>query len=353
MPNASEPDEIAGAPARAPGVGRWARPVVGLVATGVFVWLAFGKVDWHEVRRVAIGARVAPLLLALVLLALGLLARLVRWWWMLRTLTPRLTLGACARPYLVSLALNNTLPLRAGDVMRAVAFRDALGVPPMSVLGTMLIERLLDLCVLVAMFFFGLVATPPGAVPRALVVGGAAVGAATVVGLLVLVLAPAPLRTLVERVLALGAVERREWAPRAAAGARQLFDTLALVRSPARAAWLLALSAAAWLLEGAVFASVAYALGTGGGPLAPWFACVTGTLATILPSAPGYVGTYDYFVIRGLSAHGAEGAAAAAFALVVHILIWMPVTLLGLALLAVTRPPAAPAVRSATAAEAM
>jgi uncharacterized protein (TIRG00374 family) len=298
-------------------------------------------------------AHVAALLLGLAALGCGLSARLVRWWLMLRTVAPRLPLRACARPYLVSLALNNTLPMRAGDVMRVVAFRDTLGVPPMQVFGTLLIERLLDLFVLVALFFVEVLMTPPAGVPRTLVMGAALVGAATLVGLLLLVLAPKPARVLVARALGHATLARRAWAPRAADAARQFLDTLALVRSPARAGRLLALSVTAWLLEGAVFACVARALGTGGAPLAPWFASVTGTLATLIPSAPGYVGTYDYFVLRGLAAHGAGGAPAAAFALVVHLLIWLPVTVLGLLLLARTRARTAASVRVATSPDAV
>jgi uncharacterized protein (TIRG00374 family) len=316
------------------GARRWIRPAVGLVATGVFVWLAFGTISWRGVRGVIAGARVAPLVLALVLLAADFTVRITRWWWMLRVLAPRLPLRACARPFLVSMALNNTLPLRAGDVARAVAFRETLGAPTMRVVGTLLIERVLDLFALVALFFVGLLATPAGGIPRGLIVGGAMLGGVTLLAAALLVVAPGALLPIAERVMARPSLASRRWTPRLLAGVRQLFDTLALVQSPARAAQLLGLSALAWLLEGAVFACVAWSLGTGGGPLAPWFACATGTLATLIPSSPGYVGTFDFFVIRGLAAHGADATAAAAFAMIVHLVLWVPVTVVGLALLA-------------------
>jgi hypothetical protein len=54
-----------------------------------------------------------------------------------------------------------------------------------------------------------------------------------------------------------------------------------------------------------------------------------GTLATLLPSTPGYVGTFDYFTLMGLNLYGAERNLAAVFAVVVHILLWLPVTLAG------------------------
>ena len=65
----------------------------------------------------------------------------------------------------------------------------------------------------------------------------------------------------------------------------------------------------------------------------PWFAAATGTLATLSPSSPGYIGTFDYFAILGITAFGAHRAAATAFAVVVHAMLWLPVTIVGAAFL--------------------
>ena len=59
----------------------------------------------------------------------------------------------------------------------------------------------------------------------------------------------------------------------------------------------------------------------------------TGTLATLLPSTPGYVGTFDYFAMLGLTAFGAARDVATAFALSVHAVLWAPTTIVGLVLL--------------------
>jgi hypothetical protein len=55
----------------------------------------------------------------------------------------------------------------------------------------------------------------------------------------------------------------------------------------------------------------------------------TGTLATLLPSSPGYVGTFDYFAMQGIIAYGAAKEPAAAFTLLAHILMWLPLTVVG------------------------
>ena len=305
------------------------RTAAGLLVAAAFLWLAFGQVDWAGVSSVAGNASSGLIVLGLVALAGGFFVRIVRWWSMLRAFEPALPLGACARPFLLSLAINNTIPLRAGDIARAVGFRDALRSPTMRVVGTLVIERVLDLFVLVALFFVGLLAIPHGVIPRPLVMAAAVVGASALGALLVLVFAPRTLRALTDRVASSHRLAGWSWTPRLRQAAHHLFDTFALVKSPTRALGLLGLSMLAWTLEGAMYACVASALHVGGSPVAPWFATATGTLATLIPSSPGYVGTFDYFVIVGMTAFGARRVASAAFAMVVHLTLWLPVTLVG------------------------
>ena len=52
-------------------------------------------------------------------------------------------------------------------------------------------------------------------------------------------------------------------------------------------------------------------------------------LATTLPSAPGYVGTFDAPGIEVLTLYGVREAVATAYTLVLHAALWLPVTLLG------------------------
>jgi glycosyltransferase 2 family protein len=307
------------------------RTVAGLVIAAAFLWLAFGRVDWHSIAAVAAEAQPGPIVLGLLALAAGFFVRIVRWWMMLRALEPDLPLRACVRPFLLSLAVNNTMPLRAGDIVRAVGFRDALRSPTMRVVGTLLIERVLDLFVLVTLFFIGLLAIPSGVIPRAFVTTAALLGAGAVVGVLVLVFAPGAMRALVDRLASSHALATKRWTPRLREAAHHLFDTFSLVQSPLRALRLVGLSLLAWLLEGSMYACVAWALHVGGSPIAPWFAAATGTLATLIPSSPGYVGTFDYFAILGLTAFGARRVIATAFAMIVHLILWLPVTLVGAA----------------------
>ena len=52
-------------------------------------------------------------------------------------------------------------------------------------------------------------------------------------------------------------------------------------------------------------------------------------LATIIPSAPGYVGTFDLAGIKILTGYGVPQTLATAYTLVLHGALWFPITILG------------------------
>lgn len=311
------------------GPARWVRPVAGVFVTAGFLWLLARQVELPELG--ATMQRLSPgvVLLALACLAAGYFVRVVRWWSMLRVLDPAIALRACGWPFLVSIAVNNILPFRAGDALRVVGFRSQLRAPAMRVFGTLLVERLLDLTTLLALFFAGLLSVRAGSLPDAFVRVAAVMAGAAVCALIALLILPGRLERMAGQVCerAGAAAPAVAWL---AGGARDLFATLEGLRSPGLTARIIVLSAVLWTLEGGVFFVIARALDLDIGVGGSLFALASGTLATLIPSSPGYVGTFDYFVVRGVGAYGIDPSAAAAFAVAVHLILWLPLTLAGL-----------------------
>ena len=314
-------------------VGAWSRRLklsIGFAVTAGFAWLLARGLDLDSLGRAFAGLSVSVVLLALVFLATGYAVRIVRWWWMLRVLEPTLPFGACIWPLISSIAVNNVLPFRAGDALRALGFRRQLRSPAMRVLGTLVIERALDLITLGGFLLLGLVGLPDGVLPHGITVAVtwlAGFGIAAILAAMVLV----PLLTrFLMHLPSRGFFASRRWSEAVFEHGAHLADALGVVRSPARAAILFGLSVVTWSCEGAVFATIAMAVHAEGASLGPWFALATGTLATLVPSAPGYIGTFDYFAAQGIAAYGASPEVAAAFALSVHAVLWAPLTALGL-----------------------
>ena len=312
--------------------GRWLKLAVGCAATAGFAWLFARELDADALGRAFAGLSAPVVVLALAFFAVGVAVRLVRWWWMLRALEPGLPVGACIRPFLASMAVNNVLPFRAGDVLRVVGFRRQLRSPAMRVLGTLVIERALDVVVLSAVFFVCLLGLPDGALPRGVVVAAMWLAGAGMAAILAPMLLLPLFERFRERLPGRRFLAARPWTKAISRHGAPLVESLGLVRSLPRSLALCALSAVVWLCEGAFFAVVAAALGADSAPLGPWLSLSAGSLATAIPSAPGYVGTFDYFAAQGLAAYGAPPETAAAFALTVHALWWAPLTAVGLIL---------------------
>jgi uncharacterized protein (TIRG00374 family) len=308
----------------------WVRSLLGLVITGFFLWLLLRQIDLTTVGAVISGISLLSFLVALGFLAAGYTVRIVRWWWMLRILDPHVRLGACGWPFLVSIAVNNLLPFRAGDALRVIGFREQLRSPAMRLLGTLFIERLLDLMTLLAFFFFGLMGISSGKVPESLIQLSTWMVAAALATVLTILLFAKQIEQLVHWIAELSYLKRRGWTDPIKRHGSHFFHALSLLRAPIFTLQLVILSVVVWGFEGAVFVTVAQALSVESASTGPWFALATGTLATLLPSSPGYIGTFDYFTTLGLIAYGAEPTTATAFAVAVHVVLWLPLTVGGL-----------------------
>ncbi len=305
---------------------RWLKLSVGFITTAGFVWLLTRGLDLDALGRAFAGLSVSWILLALVFLVAGWAMRIVRWWRMLCAFEPTLPLGACVEPFLTGMAVNNVLPLRAGDVMRCLGFRRQLRAPVMRVAGTLVVERVLDVVVLVGMFFLGLLSVQAGVFPRGFVVAAMWLAGAGVAAILVLLL----FTPLCDHWQGGRLFAAWRWPRAISRHGTHFAEAFDLVCSGTRMSALIVLSVIAWICEGAVFVTVAAAVQADTAPLGPWFALATGTLATVIPSTPGHIGTFDYFAARGLAAYGATPEHAAAFALVVHALLWTTSTAAGL-----------------------
>jgi uncharacterized protein (TIRG00374 family) len=308
-------------------MNRSLRLATGLVLTMVFAWLVFRQIGIDALQTAFRGARPACLVAALAAFALGYACRIQRWRLMLTRDNPALRWRDCAPPLMGAVAMNNLLPFRAGDAIRAFAFNDRLGTTVATSIAALLVERLLDLLMVVILLGIALACSGLDA-SKSVGIGGP-LSLAIAAAALVFLMRPTVLRP--------GA----RWVTRAASrvfprignriqhGSERLFAALADVSGRRLMPRLLLWSVGAWLAEGALFWAAAYALPSIVAPQAAWLALPVGTLATLIPSAPGYAGTFDFFTAQAMALLGNPIAAATAYALLVHALLWLPATLVG------------------------
>ena len=212
---------------------------------------------------------------------------------------------------------NNVLPARAGDALRVFFLTPRVRADARAVIGTIVAERLLDVVLLVGLFF----------VLAFAVLGGVDVPSDRVASAGLVAVAVFALLAAVAVVL-----HRR-------GRLRHALDFLAPMAEATRrmhgrhGVALLAWSALVWGLEWGAWWLCARAVGLELGLLEIGYLMGLATIFVLIPSGPAYVGTFDAALAFGLHALG-HTEAALSYLLLLRFVIAVPITLIGLAALA-------------------
>lgn len=314
-------------------MGKNARTLLGIGLTVLFLWLALRSVDRSAVAEALGSARYWLLAPAAACTIAGFCLRAVRWG---RILAPTrdVPFRRLFPVLMVGFAANNLLPARVGELARAYLTGSREGVSRSLALATIVVERVCDGLTLIAFMTLTLLLFPlPIDNPRLeLVVYGATVvfGLATLVLVAMLVIPDAVLAPV-------RAVSRR--LPHAVGDridqlAASFLEGLHALRSPRAVGGIAWLSVAIWALECASYAFIlrAFPLGLAAGE---WLAAATillvfVNLGIMVPSAPGYIGTYQFFATLALGAFHVGSSYAFGLSVVAHAMQFAIITGIGL-----------------------
>jgi uncharacterized protein (TIRG00374 family) len=201
-------------------------------------------------------------------------------------------------------------------------------------LATIVVERAFDGVVMLAFVFLNLPelarvtsATVLAASLKTVALWGTVVFMAAVALFMVMAIFPSRAEQVTEAVL-------RRTLPislhdRVMASVSRFISGLAALRSPGDVMMVLVTSAVIWLLETGKYWFVMQAFPFTVSFFALMLMNGIVNLATTIPSAPGYIGTFDAPGIAVLGAYGVPTATAAGYTLVLHAALWLPITLLG------------------------
>ncbi len=246
-------------------------------------------------------------------------ARAERWYELLRHNGARPRRADAYALLAVAYAGNNVLPARAGDALRVVLLTPRARTDPRTVIGTIVAERVLDVAVLAGLF----VALAYGVLggiemPSA----GRLVFAALLVGGLLAVLAGAA-----------AVLHHRGHLGRVLAYLAPMADATRRLRGN-HGRELLAWTLLVWGLEWTAWWLTAQAAGLGLGVLDVGYLLGLASIFVMVPSGPGFVGTFDAAIVFGVRALGHNGAQALSLVLLLRFVVTVPITLIGLVVLA-------------------
>lgn len=289
---------------------------IGVVLSLLFLGLAFRNVEWAGVGSSWRAARVDLLLLGTALLVGSWVIAAFRWRLLLSGVAGLRTRDTFAFIMIGYLA-NTVLPLRLGDLARAslIGRKKEIGIS--RALGSIAIERLMDVLMLVALT---LALMRVLEIPAPIQAGLTGMVAAGLVGLVGLMAVSLNRKHLPRLTAFLAKVMPHRLADRVSTLLGNFSSGADVLHRPAGFLSVVALSALVWAIAGlAAWAWVAaFHLAV------PWYAgffvLVMVNLGSAIPSSPGYIGVYHYLAMLALSLWTPDRNAALAYAIGTHAL---------------------------------
>ena len=308
---------------------------VGLVISILFLWLALQGLKWDEFWLAVKSANYWWTLPGIAVYFIGVWVRAWRWHYLLgpvKKIPTRVMFPITCIGY----AGNNIFPARAGEVLRAVVLKRRTGIPISASLATIIVERIFDGVVMLAFVFVNLPELAKLASSDSGFVGNiqdlALIGTGIFLGALLIFLLAAMFPQVTTRI---GQWFIDRFLParireKTSGIMHKFLDGLASLRSPWNALMVFFTSVIIWLLETVKYWFVMHAFTFTVSFFALMLLNGIANLATTLPSAPGYIGTWEAVTKAVLVAYKVPGAEALGYAAVLHMALWLPITLLGL-----------------------
>ena len=312
------------------------KTIVGIALSGLLLWWVLRDVSFAEVMRELRNADPLLFLLAVIAVTAQFPIRAARWKVLLLPVTSDLRFRPRFAATNIGFAANNLLPARVGEFARAYSLGRLTDTPVSAVLGTLVIERVLDGLVLVGLLFVSMTAP---SFPSAAQLGGVdARAVAWVVGLIsaalglvlfLLVIAPRRSVRLAE------GVARRLLPVRLR---RPLLDALhsfltglGVLRDPRLLSISVAWAIGQWVFTGFSYLLAFWAFGiTEPGFAGALFIQSLIAMAVAVPSSPGFFGPWEAGARLGLALWGVPADKAISFAVGFHLGGFIPVTVIGL-----------------------
>lgn len=305
---------------------RYGQLLIGIAISAFFIYLALPGLHLPAVMESLRTANYWWLTPAITIYLLGLWLRTWRWQYTLRPLK-HIGLAPLFPMVCIGYFGNNVFPFRAGELLRSYVLKKEEGVAISSSLATVIVERVTDGLVMIMFVFLALPFAPMPEPYRNAVIGITLLflGATA----LFIWMASQPVR--VERFYIMVASKVLPHAVRARTDdfVRRFMLGLRSLSKPSDVIMIFLITVLIWLTETVKYWFVMHAFDFSVSFLVLMLMNGLVNLATTLPAAPGYIGTFDTPGIATLAAFGVDPSVAASYTFTLHAALWLPVTGLG------------------------
>jgi len=284
------------------------------VSVGMLIWLA-GTYDLQDLIEPLKTADYVYLLPVPCLVILNFGIRACRWRSLFTESAPK-SVMAVFRAMMVGYLFNNLMPAHAGDLVRAYQLSRDEGLSTSKTLATLVAERTGDLLVLMGLLSAVLLFYPT--VPRWVTRAGVGVGAVTLGLVSTLILLKCFKKGLVSLVARIAGRIHGPLVGRIEETGENFLRGIAGLFNPRVGAVFLTLTGLIWSVEVATAHLVGAAFNLSISLENLLFVLIVIALGTLVPSSPGYVGTFEFFGVSALGIVGFSGGAALSFVVTLH-----------------------------------
>jgi hypothetical protein len=308
------------------------RLIIGCLIGLVFLYLAGRKVDFNLMWEAFTKVNYWFVLLGVPVVFLSHLLRAIRWRYLMEPIK-RVDVGSLFSALLIGYMANILMPAHLGELLRAYVLGKKRGVSASSTFATIVVERIIDVFALLLLMVFAILVYPfPDWINKA----GYAMLAGTVILFVFLILLKKYFAfferflDVFSRPLPKGLQEKL------GQGIRSFVVGIV----PLRSGWVYLLvaflSVVIWACYGFIIHLVLHAFDFVSVYHLPWstslIVLVVTTIGIVVPSSPGYVGTYHWLCQISLAMFGVPAGPALSFAMLIHGVNFLPVLIVGLIL---------------------
>ena len=297
--------------------------IFGLLIGAVFMYFAFRKVDFAQMGAAFKQANYWYLLLSILFIFISHWLRAVRWYYLMAPIKT-VKIKPLFNALIIGYMANTFTPAHLGEFLRAYVLSKKSGVKTSSIFGTIVTERIIDVFTLLFLMALAFVVFP---FPAWVTKSGYVMFAGVVILIVLLIL----MKKHREKIL-------RPLPQKISSKVDGLFhsflDGVVGLKNRRHYVITAVLSVLIWAGYGAALQVSFYAFDFVSKYDLPWTAAlvtlVITTISVIVPSSPGYVGTYHWLCQLSLGLFAVPKSEALTFAFVLHGINFLPILIVGL-----------------------
>ncbi len=309
---------------------------LGLIITLVFLGLLFYRTKPGEIIAPLRSANYFWVLPAVAVYFVGFWFKVMRWAYILRSLKP-VSSRKLFSLTVIGYAVNNLLPFRIGELVRAYMVGEKEGISKSAAVGTIIVERIFDGLALVFMVVVIFLLLPPQTLSmlspesyewlKRLTIIMSIMFAGFLGGFIFLAASPHWTQRILDWI---ACCLPKRFGSRLQGLGISFITGIKILHSPMRLLVVFGYSLILWTIEAAMSWILSFTFNMHQAFPAFFVGTATGNLATTLPTTQGGIGPFEYFYKQSLIIFGTPDTLATTYAVVLHVVLLVPLIVLGL-----------------------